>query len=419
MGPITLFDKSFLQSLSVDESAFFDNFFFAVTCPLFFIETLADLEKAVRLGRTPEQEVGIIATKVPEVTGAMSQHHSRIAVGNLMGLEVPMDGRVFVASGRPVTFEGNLGIVYDPPPEAEAFNRWQKGEFLEVERRYARIWRENLNSIDLLAVAAGMRAMGMDQQVCKSLDDAKSIAEAFIRRREHVPDQIRLALLLLGAPAEMQPVAVERWRNSGSPSLADYAPYSAYVLTVDIFFHVALGAGLLGASRPSNRIDIAYLYYLPFCHIFVSWDKLHRRCAPVFLRPDQNFIWGDDLKSDLAKLVERYSKLSEEEKEQGIMWFARRPPIDDADCLVAKCWDRHLRKGWREQPLGPPIGRDPVADAKVVELLNRFSKAPTMPPGEVNVDPTDAGMVQVERRVHKHKGSFWQIPKHVADKKDR
>ena len=67
MGPIALFDKSFLQSLSLDESVWFAHFFMPVVCPLFYVETLADLEKAVRAGRTPEQEVGIIARKFPEV----------------------------------------------------------------------------------------------------------------------------------------------------------------------------------------------------------------------------------------------------------------------------------------------------------------------------------------------------------------
>ncbi len=55
MGPTVLFDKSFLQSLTVDESVIFDHFFIAVICPLFYVETLADFEKAVRQGRTPEQ----------------------------------------------------------------------------------------------------------------------------------------------------------------------------------------------------------------------------------------------------------------------------------------------------------------------------------------------------------------------------
>lgn len=61
MGPIALFDKSFIQSLLLDEAVFFDRFFLAVICPVFYVETLADLEKNIRKGRTPEQEVGIIA----------------------------------------------------------------------------------------------------------------------------------------------------------------------------------------------------------------------------------------------------------------------------------------------------------------------------------------------------------------------
>ena len=85
MGPIALFDKSFLQSLSLDESVWFDHFFLSTICPLFFVETLADLEKAVRAGRTPEQEVGIIADKTPEMCGTPCAYHVDLAVINLLG----------------------------------------------------------------------------------------------------------------------------------------------------------------------------------------------------------------------------------------------------------------------------------------------------------------------------------------------
>jgi hypothetical protein len=61
MGPITLFDKSFLQSLSVDESVWFDHFFLTNVCPLFYVETMADLEKSPQKGRAAEDEVRIIA----------------------------------------------------------------------------------------------------------------------------------------------------------------------------------------------------------------------------------------------------------------------------------------------------------------------------------------------------------------------
>ena len=45
LGPIIIFDKSFLQSLNVDEAVWLDNFFLTVITPLFFVETLADLER--------------------------------------------------------------------------------------------------------------------------------------------------------------------------------------------------------------------------------------------------------------------------------------------------------------------------------------------------------------------------------------
>src|SRR5580692_10986483 len=117
MGPTILFDKSFLQSLSVDESVFFDNFFIPAICPLFYVETLADLEKAVRQGRTPEDEVGIIATKVPEMSSRPLAHHRRLALGNLVGQSVPMDGRIITPGGVPVRFEGKKGVRFEVPPE--------------------------------------------------------------------------------------------------------------------------------------------------------------------------------------------------------------------------------------------------------------------------------------------------------------
>jgi hypothetical protein len=43
LGPITIFDKSALQALSLDEAVWLDNFYLANITPLFLVETLADL----------------------------------------------------------------------------------------------------------------------------------------------------------------------------------------------------------------------------------------------------------------------------------------------------------------------------------------------------------------------------------------
>jgi hypothetical protein len=66
MGPNVIFDKSFLQSLNVDESVWFNHFFLSNICPLFYIETLADLDKKNNINRPADRVVGEIASKFPE-----------------------------------------------------------------------------------------------------------------------------------------------------------------------------------------------------------------------------------------------------------------------------------------------------------------------------------------------------------------
>ena len=47
-----------------------------------------------------------------------------------------------------------------------------------------------------------------------------------------------------------------------------------HMFSVDFFFHLAIAADLISRVRPEgkadNKVDIAYLYYLPFCMVFVS-----------------------------------------------------------------------------------------------------------------------------------------------------
>src|SRR4051812_28358974 len=73
-GPSLIFDKSSLESLNLDEAVLLDNFYSSVITPLFFVECLADLEKAIRSRSTPEQLVGSLADRTPEYC-RMTAHH--------------------------------------------------------------------------------------------------------------------------------------------------------------------------------------------------------------------------------------------------------------------------------------------------------------------------------------------------------
>jgi hypothetical protein len=70
------------------------------------------------------------------------------------------------------------------------------------------------------------------------------------------------------------PFVSARFDFSGKAPLHEYAPYAAFVLTIEKFFHIALKkAGLIFPDRASTRTDIANLFYLPLCTTFVSSDR--------------------------------------------------------------------------------------------------------------------------------------------------
>lgn len=418
MGPITLFDKSFLQSLSVDESVWFDHFFLPVVCPLFFVETLADLTKQQRSGssRTPEDEVRVIADKTPVLSGAPCVHHSQLCIANLLGHRAPHFGQIPLAGGRPVRGAGGKpGVVFERSPEAEAFARWQRGHFQEIERDLASNWRAMLSELNLPEVAHRMRTLGITPRTCTSVEEAYGIAAALVHSRFEPEQQLGLLFAFVQLPTHLWAQVFHRWSAAGFPPLADYASYAAHVLKVELFFQIALAANLISVDRPSNRADIAYLFYLPFCHIFVSGDKLHKRCAPVFLTKQQDFVWAADLKDDLARINRELMATSEVQRQEGLHKLAPRP-LGDSGSLVVSLWEKHA-PGPRSQE-DSEVTLSPEAERKLVEHLNSFAKAPTAL--EVADIPTEElESVAIERLVPAKKGSWWLIPKRVADSEGR
>jgi hypothetical protein len=172
---------------------------------------------------------------------------------------------------------------------------------------------------------------------------------------------------------------------------------------LDLFFNLAIDADQISRERPSNKIDLAYIYYLPFCQIFTSSDKLHERVVPLFLRKDQSFVKGHDLKADLRKLDDHYSALPDNVKKSGLHKFADCPPEDTA-FLVTRLWDTHLPR-WRElkaQKKEP----DQSEHKGLMEHLNRIEKAAESsdPSARISVDETQ--YVSLIRNVMRKKGKW-------------
>ena len=175
-----IFDKSTLQSLRADEACWLDAFYLPIIVPLFYVETLGDLEKQVARGRTPEQVVGNLAEKTPP-NACANVHHRTLALSELVGdFTVTMDGRPVVGGSRPVATEDQRGVLIAIAPEMQALSRWQSGRFLEIEREFARAWRRELSGIDLDRV--------YEENRCKlrTLEDVKEAALRLIHNSPYI-----------------------------------------------------------------------------------------------------------------------------------------------------------------------------------------------------------------------------------------
>ncbi|EKD75459.1 MAG: hypothetical protein ACD_44C00125G0011 [uncultured bacterium] len=402
MRPIALFDKSFLQSLSVDSSVWFDQFFLANICPIFYSETLANLGKEWKNGKLPEQEVGArIAAKFPDMNGFPCLHHLGLVINNLLGYAIPMTGQI-PSGGKPTKSLDTSCIIHENIPEAKDFLRWARFNFTQEEHNLAINWRKDLSNYDLDTISNSFKSAGMNMKICQTLEDVKEYAESIVNRSHKSLENINVELDFLCVPLDVRDRILKRWSSEGWKSLSVFAPYAAHVLTIELFFHIARSLGLIPLTS-SSWIDICYLYYVPFCMLFVSSDNLHRRCANLFMRSEQQFIWGKDLNDDLIALNKHYSNLPEEIKRKGISNFASKPPKEPR-FLVAEIWDKHF-PSWRTPKKNSTRS---LSYTEIREEITNISNAEALPRNKINFDLNHPDSVLIRRSVRTRKGS-WNI----------
>lgn len=364
-GPIIIYDKSTLQALNPAEATWLSHHYRANITPIFFVEVLADLSKPAPTNRDPEDVVRGIAAKISGMGSMPNVSHWNLCTSNLLGYPVEQRGVPIVGGGRRVkSADGKVGVFFDEPPETAAMRRWSAGDFLGVERDLASTWREALGELGLEKTAALLRSAG--KSPLRTLEEVKTAADQIADGKGGRFKVLKLAFAMLGIQHEYWPAVLSRWKKLGGPPLSKFAPYADYVFRIDVFFYLALASGKIAATRPSNRVDIAYLYYLPFCNIFSSFDRLHATVAPLFMSNDQLFVHGADLKADLGALNVRYNGLAPEVKARGSMRYAAYPPLD-GNFLTSRLFD-HFLPGWRDHAQNS-IEITPEMNRRIMEQL--------------------------------------------------
>ena len=219
---------------------------------------------------------------------------------------------------------------------------------------------------------------------------------------------LQLGLQLLGVP-EATEYVLAQWRSDRKKPLRTYRPYFIHMLSINIFFCLVLKTQILKNVKASHQIDLAYLYYLPFCAVFSSRDNFHAQVAPLFMHPAQQFVHGDDLKADLKNLDELYLQLPKETLEKGLYSFAPAPP-DDSRYLTTRLWDAYL-PAWRKDSKNTVEVPEEIKKA-LNELMNKYRQARPASKGEV-FGTDDLAFAERSRQVKPVKGDYFRIAKDV------
>ncbi|MBN1162494.1 hypothetical protein JXA34_01980 [Patescibacteria group bacterium] len=413
MGPALIFDKSTLESLNIDEAIWLEHLFICNITPLFYVESLSDLHKTIGDGRTSEKIVKDLAYKTPE-QGAVNIAHHTLILQDFLGNPVPMDGRPIVGGGETrIDTEGKIGVYHDQFPEMEAFSRWQNYEFREVEQKFAKDWRNLVSNLDFDYTIVLVKNTVPVGTKLSNIQDVKNFSDKFITGS--YKELIQLALDILGMPTNYYDRILSRWEREGKPALNVFAPYAAFCFKVDIFFYLCLHKSYIAKERPSNKIDLSYLYYLPFCNVFTSKDSLHRRIAPLFMENGQSFVWGPDMKTSLSLTDQEFMKFPDEVKRRGVMCFATYPP-DSIETEVSKMWDQYC-SAWRKHKSEKenPEPRDPEEDKRLVEHLNNLEKNSQRVPNSYRSVEKEPDHMVFKRKVRAKKGKWSMFPPEVLD----
>ena len=339
MNHITIIiDKSTFQLLSYPELLKLSNYYKHNITPILVMEILGDLKKGVSVGQLPSDiRVKDFASKLFPMNTIVNAHYEKLVRHDLLNGKVPLDGRPNTGVEKVVQSEtGMKGFLLEETEEEKAIYKWKDGKFAEADHKLSELWRASTTEESLLVKLQSAIKEQNGSLKLKSYSELDTLVTETLNQ----PDKqdVFLAKLIdnYGLFGDTGNKIFNRWLEAGRPLIREFAPYAYHCLRVDMIFLLGLQSHLIG-TRPTNRVDMEYLYYLPFCNVFSSNDKIHKNITPLLLRKDQHFISGEELKKDLKMIVEYLETGGDELKRK----YNHEPPILP-DSLTFRLWKEYF-----------------------------------------------------------------------------
>lgn len=292
-----------------------------VVPPVLVAEIRADLTKKHDGG--PEK-LRILSEKLRGSNDAMiNMDHRDLRIASLLGKPITMDGRPIVEVETFITSRGPASLVVETPENDQLF-RWRGRQFTESDTEAATEWRKVLASVNLEKTRESLKSSNPDLPPVQSLSQLGQLIEVVLATGDQ-----RLLLQMCVEDAQLDEKTKQeiicRWDRIKPTSLFDFAPYAFFCFRIRMLFHFGLMNNLM-TTKASNTADLLYLYYVPFCKVFCSNDKIHLALQNFVLRTDQRFIRFGEFRNDLDAISFFWDSLTQNERHLWFGVFGHWPP---------------------------------------------------------------------------------------------
>jgi hypothetical protein len=301
MGPTILLDKSAFQNLSSQEMHTVGRYFNWNRVDILLFEIVGDFLKDTKT-QSRRNEASILADKISIGDSFQNTNYIELSVGNLLGMNVVMDGRGIISPTTIGQLEDGSNAAYiDETQFCETVYRWQKGDFTKEDEKLAKLWKgikDNSKADDCFAF---LQANHIILPYSDSIDELQIETTKFLRNPNMQFVLLDMFLSYQGINPSIRR-KIRRRLQQCPYSLVTASPYAYYCLEIFLLFLGAYKFNLLFDKKADDQIDLEYLFYLPFCHVFSSNDKFHMTLAPPLMREGQVFLSGEDLKNGIREV---------------------------------------------------------------------------------------------------------------------
>lgn len=347
-----IIDKSLFQSLPTKAFTPLDKYFEVIIPPILIKEILGDL--ATRKDVDKERFVANLADRFG-VNSIVCHDYRFLLINSLLGFETPVDGRIVAAGLTAVEArDGTLGFKVSDTFEDNALRRWQRGDFSIGEAFWAYRWQSIRKFISSNLYFNKLKEWGITLPHLKSLEQLNEVVEEILSNPRIQGRLLGLINREFQLSWNIQVRVVNRWFELKRPLLKDFAPYAAYCLKANLLLVIGKSnETILGGRHEHDLRDLEYCYYLPFCQIFASVDKIHKKLIRLLKRENQSFVSGE-FSEELKKLGEEWFSFTKEEKITYLAKYGSRP-APNPDSTIIRLLKEYGTENYRINKPGKPI----------------------------------------------------------------